>query len=60
MIELEKMIGEAIPKVWKIEWNTFGYMEESGHVVGLGLYNKNLSSLPESIGNLRSLQILNL
>jgi len=27
MIELEKMIGEAIPKVWKIEWNTFGYME---------------------------------
>jgi len=62
MIELEKMVGEAIPKVSEIDSYTFlftfGYMEESGHVVGLGLYKKKLSSLPESIGNLNSLKEL--
>ena len=60
MIELEKMVREVIPKVSEIGSDTFGYIEVSGQVVGLGLYNKNLSSLPESIGNLRSLQILSL
>jgi len=32
----------------------------SGHVVGLGLFMKNLSSLPESISNLSSLKELHI
>jgi len=60
MIELEKIVGAAIPKVSEIRWDTFGYMEESGQVIGLGPYNKNLSSLPENIGNLKLLQSIDL
>jgi len=58
MVELERLVGERIPQVSKVEWNTFGFVAENGHVVQLGLYKKGLTSLPETIGNLKSLQEL--
>ena len=59
MMEMEKQAGK-IPKVSRVEYNTFGYVEEQNHVVQLGLYNKKVTSLPESIGSLTLLTELNL
>lgn len=55
---LEQMLGERIPLVNSIERDTFGYTVENESIIGLGLSNKGLSSLPESFGNLSNLQIL--
>jgi Leucine-rich repeat (LRR) protein len=54
LAELEKDVGQ-IPIKSSIEYNTFGVKIEDNHVVGLGLYNKGLTSLPETIGQLTSL-----
>ncbi len=56
--ELEKLIDNSIPQVEEIEWNTFGVKTDGKNVIGLGLYDQGLSTLPESIGNLRSLKEL--
>ncbi|MFX1260059.1 MAG: hypothetical protein ACFFAN_19590, partial [Promethearchaeota archaeon] len=56
--DLEGLIGENIPLVEKIEWTTFGVKIEGDKVVGVGLYNQGLLTLPESISNLTSLQTL--
>ena len=50
MVELERLIGAAIPKVeWWVEYNTFGFTAAGGHVTEIGLYNEVLSSLPATI-----------
>jgi len=55
---LEKLIGE-IPTVSEIEWNTFGVkVQQDNQIVGLNLYKKGLTSLPNTIGNLTSLKEL--
>ncbi|MHA1371313.1 MAG: leucine-rich repeat domain-containing protein [Promethearchaeota archaeon] len=59
MIELENLLGGTpIPRVQKIEYNTFGYIEEDQRVIGLGLHNKGLSSFPAVIGRLSNLKEL--
>ncbi|MHA1369643.1 MAG: leucine-rich repeat domain-containing protein [Promethearchaeota archaeon] len=60
MQDIENLLGEPIPKVSKVEWNTFGFVAENGHVVQLGLYKKGLTSLPETVGNLENLKELHL
>ncbi len=61
MMAIERALGDkAVPMVDKIESDTFGYVAAGGHVTGLGLYNKRLSSLPETIGELKSLTYLHL
>lgn len=59
IIALEKFIGE-IPIVSKVNYDTFGFLVHKYHVIQLNLYKKTLTSLPESIGNLKSLTNLNL
>ncbi|MBN1216771.1 MAG: hypothetical protein JXA99_15190 [Candidatus Lokiarchaeota archaeon] len=71
--ELEKLIGKKIPQVEKITGDrnpqgnkfglekfgsSFGVKIEEGNIIGLSLYDCGLSTLPESIGYLKSLQIL--
>jgi hypothetical protein len=59
MMDLERALGgEAIPAVQGVKFKTFGFSAERGHVVKLSLYQQGLTSLPETIGNLRSLQYL--
>ncbi|MHA1732583.1 MAG: leucine-rich repeat domain-containing protein [Promethearchaeota archaeon] len=58
MVELEHLIGEPVPAVGEVEWNTFGFVAKGGRVVGLGLYSKWLASLPKTLGNLTSLKEL--
>jgi Leucine-rich repeat (LRR) protein len=59
LIAIEKLVGQAIPKVDSIEKTyDFGFTAENGHVTGLGLNGEKLTSLPDSIGQLRSLQHL--
>jgi Leucine-rich repeat (LRR) protein len=60
LMTLEQQIGHEIPLVSKVEWNTFGFVAHDQYVTALGLYNKGLSALPESLGNLTSLTTLDL
>ena len=58
---LEDIIGRNwgnIPQVNEIEWEKSGVKIKDGAIVGLGLYNIKLRTLPESIGDLESLQKL--
>ncbi|MFX0060974.1 MAG: leucine-rich repeat domain-containing protein [Candidatus Hermodarchaeota archaeon] len=56
--DLETLIGEPIPAVEFINTFVFGFIAINGDVSILGLPNKELSTLPESIGNFSSLQEL--
>jgi len=58
--DLEKLIDKPIPQVKKFTWDEFGFKIEGEEIIELGLFNKELTSLPESIGNLTSLKKLNL
>jgi hypothetical protein len=56
--ELEQHVGKSIPNVKEIEWNTVGMKVEGNIIIGLGLYNCGLTTLPESFGALQSLEKL--
>jgi Leucine-rich repeat (LRR) protein len=60
LMELTQLLGEEIPRIRKIESNSFGYMAENGNVLSLSLYHKSLSKLPKSLFKLTRLKILNL
>ncbi|MHA1732178.1 MAG: leucine-rich repeat domain-containing protein [Promethearchaeota archaeon] len=58
MMGLERLAGDPVPAVGKVEWNTFGFVAEGGRVVELGLYKGGLKALPETFQfppNLRTL-----
>ncbi len=59
LLEIEKHTG-TIPRVSSISWDTFGVKLENNRVVGLGLYECGLKTLPESITKLTSLKVLDL
>ena len=53
--DLEKFVNEPIPIVEEIEQDqlgeyTFGVKVDCENIVGLGLYDNQLPTLPESIG----------
>lgn len=54
--DLEKLLGEPLPRLRRLDWNSFGYLVEGHYIVGLGLSNKKLQSLPDSIENLNYLE----
>jgi hypothetical protein len=59
--DLESLTGKKLSKVEKISVNPkMAYTSKNGEITGIGLYNCNLGKLPESIGNLKSLKILDL
>ena len=58
--ELEKLLGRPILQVDEIKWDTVGFKIKENNIIGLGLFNCELTILPESIGTLQSLQELNL
>ena len=55
---LEEQTGTQVPIVNSVIWNTYGAVVEDKRVVELGLYKRNLVSLPENIGELTSLRAL--
>lgn len=58
--DIEKILGEPIPNVSSMNAYTFGFTIDNAHITKLGLFQKKLTSLPRSIGNLHALQYLNL
>ena len=58
MCELEKMVNEPIPIVTTFEWNTFGFAAENKRIVGIGLFGKQLFTLPQKIWGLSMLRSL--
>ena len=55
---LEKQLGSAIPNIEKIDDYSFGFQKKDTFIIGIGLFNKELTSLPENIGQLNNLQEL--
>ncbi|MHA1281925.1 MAG: leucine-rich repeat domain-containing protein [Promethearchaeota archaeon] len=59
--ELESLTGKGFKPVNEIKWYTkMGFTVSNNFVTGIGLYDCGLTNLPESIGNLKSLEIFNL
>ena len=59
--ELENQLNKKFTLVDKVDWNTeMGFSVENNQVIGIGFYNCEVSTLPESIGDLKSLKTLNL
>lgn len=66
--EQSKVLKEIIGRKWKnvpqldiystIKYDTFGIKVEDGDIIELGLFRDLIYSLPESIGNLKSLKRL--
>jgi len=65
--EQAKVLEDIIGKKWKkirqvneIKWNTKGVKINNCEITGLGLFQYQLQTLPESIGNLKTLESLTL
>ncbi|MFX1259438.1 MAG: leucine-rich repeat domain-containing protein, partial [Promethearchaeota archaeon] len=59
--EIEKLTKIKFTKVNKVDWDTkMGFSAENLQVIAIGLYDCGLSTLPESISKLKSLQTLSL
>ncbi|MBD3354181.1 MAG: hypothetical protein GF364_22050 [Candidatus Lokiarchaeota archaeon] len=56
MKDLESVVGEPIPLVQTINWEIFGFVASDNHVTRLGLYNRGLNALPDTICSLSSLK----
>ena len=63
--EQANVLKDIIGKKWKniphfnlIATGTFGVKIKDGDIIGLGLFDKKLTVLPESIGNLTCLEEL--
>ena len=56
----KKVEEDGIPVIYEIDDDSFGIKIEDGNVLGLGLFNCYLNTLPESIVSLRFLKKLNL
>ena len=54
------LIGKKLLEVKEIQEKTFGYVLKDNHIIGLGLYECELTQLPDSIYNLKFLEVLNL
>ena len=59
ILEIEEKTGE-LPIVSEFKFDTFGIMVRNYHVVFLGIYNRRLRKLPNSIGELTELTNINL
>ena len=62
LFDVEKLVGESIPctNFEDMKRERFGYIENNLHIIFLGLEDKNLTSLPDSICNLQYLEYLDL
>jgi Leucine-rich repeat (LRR) protein len=60
LLELENICNDPLPRVSAIKQTTYGYIEREGHIVGLGLFNKNITEIPDSFKNLKNLQYLSI
>lgn len=59
--KIEKSTKLQFTKVKELDWNTkMGFTVKKDRIIGIGLYDCGLSALPESIGNLKCLQKLDL
>lgn len=56
--DLEELLGIKIPQKDSISHYTFGYKTEGEKIVGIGLVNEKLTSIPSSIGEMTSLRTL--
>ncbi len=56
--ELELQLNAPVPNENSIEQISFGFVASKHHVIGLGLNEQGIISLPENFGNLKNLKLL--
>jgi len=59
IIDLEDQVGK-MPLLEKVGWDVLGFAVNDTHVTGISLYFKQISYLPESIGNFKYLREMTL
>lgn len=57
---LEKRYKIKLPLVLEIKYNTIGFIEKDGTIIGLGLFRGGLQEVPEELTELTNLEVLNL
>ena len=55
LLTLEEKVGK-INQIGRIDWDTFGYVIKDNKITELGLYNKNITELPNTISDLKNLR----
>jgi len=62
LVSLELMLNEPIPKFnqWQDDVNSIGYMIDNNSITGIKITNKNLTSIPENLADLKKLCYLDL
>ena len=53
-------INQDIPLIESVEWGNFGFSFSDNHITGLALCDKEIKSIPNSIGHLSELKFLSL
>ncbi|MFX1259362.1 MAG: leucine-rich repeat domain-containing protein [Promethearchaeota archaeon] len=56
--ELEELIHKSIPRISEVNWGSFGVEIKDNEIVGIGLFDCKLNTLPNSIIALKSLKSL--
>lgn len=59
LTDLEDIIGESIPKI-DVDAEDFGFAIVGNKIISLNVLNKKIMNLPASVGNISTLQNLNL
>ena len=49
----EKIIGDKIPELNDIQYHNVGFLVQEGHVISLGLFSCNLTTIPDLIESLQ-------
>ena len=58
LFEFEIFLNSRIPKLERIDLNSFGFTEENKHITGLELCSRKIDFLPEIIKDLKMLKVL--
>ncbi|MFX1293322.1 MAG: hypothetical protein ACFFD2_00490 [Promethearchaeota archaeon] len=54
---MKTLIGKSIKSIKELKWDTFGVKIAGDDIIGIALHKRKLTILPQSVGNLKSLQV---
>ncbi|MFW9996900.1 MAG: leucine-rich repeat domain-containing protein [Candidatus Odinarchaeota archaeon] len=58
ILDLERIIKKPLDNIETVKWNSYGYELRDEKIIGIGLYGSEITTLPDSFWELRSLEKL--